>query len=129
MTNFSTTFKKNDVTKGIVTSIKNYGVFLSFDGGYIGLLHISEISPSFINNIYNCFKIGQEITVLVKSIDLNTKFLSVSIKDLPKELNKFNEKIVQKRATSYLNEIDFLKLEKALPQMISDELERINYEH
>ena len=39
-------YKVNDIVKGIVVSIKNYGVFLSFDKAYIGLLHISEISSN-----------------------------------------------------------------------------------
>ena len=67
-------YKDGDITKGIVTSIKKYGAFLSFEGGYIGLLHISEISTNFVNNIHTFFKIGDTITVLVKSIDKDTKF-------------------------------------------------------
>ena len=117
-------YKDRDITKGIVTSIKKYGAFLSFEGGYIGLLHISEISTNFVNNIHTFFKIGDTITVLVKSIDKDTKFLKVSIKDLPDDLNEYRKILPSKKVTSYIKDIDFTKLEKSLPKMIEDELER-----
>ncbi len=117
-------YKDGDITKGIVTSIKKYGAFLSFEGGYIGLLHISEISTNFVNNIHTFFKIGDTITVLVKSIDKDTKFLKVSIKDLPDDLNEYRKILPSKKVTSYIKDIDFTKLEKSLPKMIEDELER-----
>ena len=82
-------YKVNDIVKGIVVSIKNYGVFLSFDKAYIGLLHISEISSNFVNDI-----------------------------------NKYKDIKPSKKITSYLKDIDFSKLEKALPNMIKVELEK-----
>ena len=103
----SINFKKGDIAEGIVTSIKKYGVFLSFDGGYIGLLHISEISTNFVNNISNFFKVGDLVNVLIKDVDKNSKFLKVSIKDLPDELNEYKEILPSKKVTSYLKEIDF----------------------
>ena len=122
----SINFKEGDITEGIVTSIKKYGVFLSFEGGYIGLLHISEISTNFVNNISNFFKIGDLVTVLIKEIDKTSKFLKVSIKDLPDELNEYKEILPSKKVTSYLKEIDLNKLEKALPKMVEEEIEREN---
>ena len=74
------------IIDGIVTSIKKYGVFLSFEDGYVGLLHISEISGKYISNIFNCFQIGDTIKVVVKTVDKDTKYLSVSMKDLPRNL-------------------------------------------
>ena len=81
-------YKVNDIVKGIVVSIKNYGVFLSFDKAYIGLLHISEISSNFVNDINKYFHVGDVVDVLIKKVDENNKFLSVSLKDLPPSLNK-----------------------------------------
>ena len=54
-------YKVNDIVKGIVVSIKNYGVFLSFDKAYIGLLHISEISSNFVNDINKYFHVGDVV--------------------------------------------------------------------
>ena len=120
----SINYKENDIAKGIVTSIKKYGAFLSFEGGYIGLLHISEISTNFVNSINTFFKVSDVITVLIKSVDKNTKFLKLSIKDLPTDLNEFKEILPSKKVTTYIKDIDFSKLEKILPKMIQDELER-----
>ncbi len=120
----SINYKENDIAKGIVTSIKKYGAFLSFEGGYIGLLHISEISTNFVNSINTFFKVGDVITVLIKSVDRNTKFLKLSIKDLPTDLNEFKGILPSKKVTTYIKDIDFSKLEKILPKMIQDELER-----
>lgn len=36
--------EKGGVYKGVVTSIKEYGVFVEFNGGQQGLLHVSELS-------------------------------------------------------------------------------------
>ena len=36
--------EKGGVYKGIVTSIKEYGAFVEFNGGQQGLLHISELA-------------------------------------------------------------------------------------
>ena len=117
-------YKEGDIIEGIITSIKKYGAFLSFENGYIGLLHISEISTNFVNNIYSYFDVGDKITVTIKRIDEKTKFLNVSIKDLPSELNPYQGILPSKKITSYLREIDFTKLNKSLAKMIADELER-----
>ena len=117
-------YKVNDIVKGIVVSIKNYGVFLSFDKAYIGLLHISEISSNFVNDINKYFHVGDVVDVLIKKVDENNKFLSVSLKDLPPSLHKYKDINPSKKITSYLKDIDFSKLEKALPNMIKVELEK-----
>ena len=117
-------FEKDQIVEGIVTRIKKYGVFLSFDNGYVGLLHISEISTNFVNNINSYFSLGDKIKVLIKKIDQGNKFLFVSIKDLPDELNPYKEILPSKKILSYLKDINFSKLEKALPKMIEEELER-----
>lgn len=119
-------YKVNDQATGIVVSIKNYGVFLSFDGAYVGLLHISEISNNFVNDINKYFAIGDKVLVSIKKVDSKSKFLSVSVKDLPSELNKFKDINPSKKITSYLKEIDFSKLEKSLPNMIEEELKKEN---
>lgn len=117
-------YKINDIIEGVVISIRKYGVFLSFDEGYAGLLHISEISTNFVNNINRYFHLGDRVKVLVKEADLDTKFLKVSLKLLPVELNPYAKILPSKKITSYLRDIDFTKLEKALPKMIKEELDR-----
>lgn len=116
--------KVGDVIEGIVTSIKKYGVFLSFENGYVGLLHISEISGKFISNIFNYFEIGDKIMVAVKTIDQETKYLTVSTIDLPNDVNNLKSHYRSDSVRQSIRNIDFSKLDKALPQMIEAELER-----
>ncbi len=123
------TFKKGDIIEGIIIKIVKYGAFLSFDGGYFGLLHISEISSNFVNDINSYFTIGDKVKVLIKDVNKEDKFLSVSIKELPIEFNPYKDIVPSKKITTYLKEIDFSKLEKALPKMIEIELEKENLEN
>ncbi len=116
--------KVDDVIEGIVTSIKKYGVFLSFENGYVGLLHISEISGKFISNIFNYFEIGDKIMVAVKTIDQETKYLTVSTRDLPSDVNNLKSHYRSDSVRQSIKNIDFSKLDKALPKMIETELER-----
>lgn len=120
--------QENQISTGIITSIKKYGLFLSFDGGYIGLLHISQVSENYINDLTKYFHLGDTVKVLIKEIDPLTKFLTLSIKDLPPEENDYKEIIPSKRITNYLSDIDFSKIEKNLSKMITAELERDSYE-
>lgn len=117
-------YKEGDVIEGVVTSVKKYGVFLSFPSYYTGLLHISDISNNFINDISMIFYIGDKVLVYVKEIDEETKFLKLSVKLLPDELNPYREILPFKKITSYLGDINFSKLNKALPKMIKEELKR-----
>ena len=36
-------YEKGKIVKGVVTGIESYGVFVSFDEFYTGLIHISEL--------------------------------------------------------------------------------------
>lgn len=117
-------FKEGEIIEGVVLSIKKYGTFLSFENNYVGLLHISEISTKFVSNIYDYFKIGDKISVIIKTIDLKNKKLGVTLKGLPNSLNPYKQKEESKKITRYIKEIDFKKIEKNLPNMIKEELER-----
>ena len=122
--NFNVTYNEKDIVEGIVIKIKQYGVFFSFDSGYAGLLHISDISDKFVSNINSLFKIGEKYTLLIKSIDRNKKFMSLSMRELPDGYNHFNDLPPSKKANNYRNEINFQDLENQLPNMIKEELER-----
>ncbi len=56
-----------------IIKIVNFGVFVSFLNGKEGLIHISSILINKNKNIYNFFKIGQNIYVKVLNINSNGK--------------------------------------------------------
>jgi len=57
------------VYKGTIVRLEGYGAFVQILPGKDGLLHISRISHSRINDINNVLKMGQEINVRVTEID------------------------------------------------------------
>ena len=55
--------RKGRIIRGTVTGIESYGVFVSCDDYYTGLIHISEISHGFVKNITDFVHIGDLIFV------------------------------------------------------------------
>ena len=70
-----------DIETGKVATIMPYGVFLDFNGKS-GLLHVSEMSHSRIDNVDEHFKEGDEIRFKVIDIDAKTGKLRLSRKAL-----------------------------------------------
>lgn len=72
---------EGDTVCGKVTGIEDYGIFLSFEDGSSGLVHISEISDNFVKDINDYAKIGDDITVKVLSVEDDNHY-KLSIKAL-----------------------------------------------
>ena len=66
--------------KGKVTGITDYGAFVGIGDKYIGLIHISEISPYFVKNIEDYLKVGDEVRCKVLEIMEDGKHLKLTIK-------------------------------------------------
>ena len=77
-----TKYKKGKIVKGTVTGIETYGVFVSFDEYYSGLIHISEISHGFVKNIHEIVNIGDIIYVEILEVDEELSHLKLSIKNI-----------------------------------------------
>lgn len=85
-------YRKDDIINVIVTSIKDYGVFVKTDSNYTGLIHISEINGKFVNNINSLFKINTTIKARILNIDEEKKQLELSTKKpLIKRNKSFNK--------------------------------------
>jgi len=54
---------------GKVLSLKEYGAFVEILPGHDGLLHISELSDSYVEKVEDVVKVGQEILIKVIGID------------------------------------------------------------
>ena len=77
-----TKYKKGKLVRGTDTGIENYGIFVSFDEFYSGLIHISEISHGFVKDINNFVKIGETIYVEILEVDEASCHLKLSIKNI-----------------------------------------------
>lgn len=74
--------KEGQVVKGIVKSIKPYGVFIEIGGGIVGLLHIEDISVARIKSPLERLSIGEKINVKIKSIDYEQERVMLTYKEL-----------------------------------------------
>ena len=75
------------ILEGKVSGITKFGAFVDLPDSKTGMVHISEVAPTFINEIGDYVKIGQ--TVKVKVLALNDGKISLSMKQaLPKEQQK-----------------------------------------
>lgn len=66
--NRATEFKVGQLVEGTISSIKPFGVFVDLDGA-TALLHIKQVSQSFINNLTDLFKPNQPIKAVVIEVD------------------------------------------------------------
>lgn len=57
------------ILEGNVKSITKFGAFVVLPGGRSGLVHISEIAHSYVNDVSDHLKEGQEVKVKVVGID------------------------------------------------------------
>ena len=72
------------ILEGKVTSITKFGAFVALDGGRSGLVHISEIANSFVNDVHDFLQEGQTVKVLVLSTENGKINLSIK-KALPQQ--------------------------------------------
>jgi small subunit ribosomal protein S1 len=65
---------------GTVTSLQDFGAFVDI-GGLEGLIPISEIGWSRVNDIRDVLSVGQKVQVVVKAVDREKDRISLSLKD------------------------------------------------
>lgn len=65
---------------GTVTSLQDFGAFVDI-GGLEGLIPISEIGWSRVKDVRDVLSIGQQVQVVVKTIDREKDRISLSLKD------------------------------------------------
>ena len=53
--------------QGKVTGITNFGAFVELPGGSTGLVHISEVADSYVKDVNDHLKVGDQIEVKVIS--------------------------------------------------------------
>ena len=108
---------------GKVYNVKPYALFMSFEDGVTGLLHISEISDSFIRDIEKYGSVGDEIKVKILSIDKDNGFLRVSYKQVPPE-DMYSSHTNQRKVPT-TSEDEFLPLKEKLDSWIKEAYENI----
>ena len=111
-------YKIGDIVDGKITGIQNYGIFVNINNEYNGLIHISQVSNSFVKNKNDYVKVNDVIKVKIINIDDKNKRLKLSIKDL----NYKNDSIKFEDS----NKNGFKSLQKQLNPWIKEKLAEIN---
>lgn len=108
-------YKEGSIIKCQVTGVEKYGIFINTENDYTGLIHISEVSNSFVRDVNDYVKVGEEIYCQVLEVDENNKQLKLSIKNINYKSTVDDKKIQESR-------LGFLPLKNALPGWIEDKL-------
>lgn len=72
------------ILEGKVNAITKFGAFVTLDDGKSGLVHISEIANSFVNDVHDFLQEGETVKVLVLSNENGKINLSIK-KAMPVE--------------------------------------------
>ena len=86
-------YSKDEIVEGMVTGIEKYGIFVSLDEYYNGLIHISEISDKYVDDIGKYVNIGETIRVRVLNSDDESFHVQLSIKNLNYRASRNNKPI------------------------------------
>lgn len=89
-------YKVNDILDGEITGIVDFGVFVKVEDGLEGLVHISELDWSLVENPRKLFKVGDKVKVQV--IEIKDGKMSLSIKALKENPWKGAESKYKKNA-------------------------------
>ena len=116
-------YEVGQLVVGRVENVKPYALFLVFDEDVKGLLHISEISDSYIRDIEKYGNIGDEIKVKILAIDEHNGFMRVSLKQVP-ENERFTTHTNEKRHIPEVDKEAFKDLESHLPKWIETTLKK-----
>jgi protein Tex len=68
---------------GIVTNVTAFGAFVDIGVHQDGLVHISELSGSFVKDPADYVKVQQKVTVRVLAVDMERRRISLSMKTKP----------------------------------------------
>ena len=70
------------VVPGIVTNVTKFGAFIDIGIKQDGLVHVSNLSKTYVQDPSSVVKLNQHVMVKVLSVDLERKRIQLSMKDV-----------------------------------------------
>ncbi|NLW28408.1 MAG: S1 RNA-binding domain-containing protein [Erysipelothrix sp.] len=117
-------YKKNDVVEGIVTNVTSYGAFVLIDTHTSGLIHISEVTSGFVNDIHQFLSTGQRVYCRVLSVDEDRNQLKLSLKHVSKKTSPRTQRrervLMNKKSLVPSSTIGFKSLKEKMPEWIKE---------
>jgi small subunit ribosomal protein S1 len=89
-----TRLELGQLVEGKIVSIKPFGIFIDFDG-ITGLLHIKQVSQSFIESLPAVFQIGQPLKAMIIDLDEGKGRISLSTRVLENYPGEMLEKMAE----------------------------------
>ncbi len=74
-------YATGSVINGKVTNVTDFGIFVELEEGIEGLVHISELSHKRVKSASEIYAVGDVVSAIVKSVDLQNRRIRLSIKD------------------------------------------------
>ncbi|MBR6693034.1 MAG: 4-hydroxy-3-methylbut-2-enyl diphosphate reductase [Clostridia bacterium] len=78
----------DSIITGKVTRLKSFGAFVEIEPNVEGLVHVSQVSHTYVDNIAHAISEGEEVDVKVIGIDKEKNRINLSIKALLPEPEK-----------------------------------------
>jgi predicted RNA-binding protein with RPS1 domain len=114
-----------NIVDGKVVGIKPYGVFVSLDENTMGLLHISEISDGYVDDINKIVKVGDILTTKILDINYEENKAKLSLKALKKR-TRHNRKNKNSLSDEKIDvEKEFFPIKVRMSDFIDDAKERL----
>ncbi|MBI3486470.1 S1 RNA-binding domain-containing protein [Candidatus Daviesbacteria bacterium] len=116
--------KLGDKVTGKVAAVLPFGIFVTLSDGVEGLVHVSEISWEKVEDPAKLFKVGDEVSGQVISVDSNTNRVNLSIKQTKDDpflavANKYKKDDIVKGVVSKVSSIGvFITLDDSLEGLI-----------
>lgn len=74
--------KQGMVLDGVVTGVRDYGIFVDIGAETEGLVHVSEMADKYISEPSELVSLGEEVQVRIKKVDRKRRRISLSMKGL-----------------------------------------------
>lgn len=68
--------------QGVVTNVASFGAFVDLGVHQDGLVHISMLKDSFVDNPHKVVKVGQIVNIKIISIDIQRKRIALTMKNI-----------------------------------------------
>ena len=94
-------YKVGSIVTGCVTGIEKYGIFVSLDSYYSGLIHISEVYDSFVRNLNDYVSIGETIKVKILEVDDSNYHAKLSIKGFSYRKNYKKRRMIKETSHGF----------------------------
>ena len=98
---------------GKIISVVPFGAFIEVEPKIEGLVHVSEVSRTFVKDINEVAKVGDEVEVMVMSYDEANRKINLSIKAcLPEEVKAEEEVVAEEKAEEPAKKVKKSKAKK-----------------